>query len=85
MSTRAPRYAANRGRLLPMNRPVAIRHARNPQAGIQEGWGVDSRLKIAGMTLIGSLGQLTSQQVGPVLGVNGMSGSAQMPKIRSHR
>jgi hypothetical protein len=36
--------------LLPVNRPSRVRHARNLQAGIQEGWGVDSRLKIAGMT-----------------------------------
>jgi hypothetical protein len=45
-----------------MNQPFHVRHARSLQAGIQEGRGVDSRLRTAGMTrgltsLIGSLAQ----------------------------
>jgi hypothetical protein len=33
-----------------MNQPLQARHARGFQAGIQEGRGVDSRLRTAGMT-----------------------------------
>ena len=45
-----------------MNQPFHVRHARSLQAGIQEGQGVDSRSRTAGMTKgptwsIGSLGQ----------------------------
>jgi hypothetical protein len=52
----------------PMDRPFRVRHARNLQAGIQEGRGVDSRLKTAGMTrgptaLIGSLTQHPHEKI----------------------
>ena len=58
-----------------MNRLFQYRHARNLLAGTHEGWRVDSRLNIAGMTEDstkgwGSSARQTSQPAGWVLGVN---------------